>query len=69
MIYDELDLTYARENIAVFNKWGCLDRGEKVIAWAYLPEPYKLKDCNACPLNPVCADKFGDQGSECKLDR
>nr|DAG54449.1 MAG TPA: hypothetical protein [Caudoviricetes sp.] len=30
---------------------------------------YKLKECNDCPLNTVCADKFGDQGSECKLDR
>ena len=42
---------------------------ESLKAWMKLPEPYKLKECNDCPLNTVCADKFGDQGSECKLDR
>lgn len=42
---------------------------ESLMAWMKLPQPFKLKDCNVCPLNPVCADKFGDQGSECKLDR
>lgn len=36
-------------------------------AWMKLPQPFKLKDCNDCPLNPVCTDKFGDIGSECML--
>lgn len=42
---------------------------ESLKAWMKLPEPYKLKDCYDCPLNPVCADKFGDQKSECKFSR
>lgn len=40
---------------------------ESLKAWMKLPQPFKLEDCNDCPLNPVCTDKFGDIGSECKL--
>lgn len=40
---------------------------ESLKAWMKLPQPFKLKDCNGCPLNPVCTDKFGDIGSECML--
>ena len=69
VICDELNSkSFEGDGIAVFDKW-VLDRVEKVLAWAELPEPYKRKYCNVCPLNPVCVDKFGDQGSECKLDR
>lgn len=40
---------------------------ESLMAWMKLPQPFKLTDCNDCPLLPVCTDKFGDIGSECKL--
>lgn len=40
---------------------------ESLMAWMKLPQPFKLKDCTDCPLLPVCTDKFGDIGSECKL--
>lgn len=67
VIYDELDPTYVRENIAVFNKWGCLDRTEKVVAWADLPEPYKPKDCNICVYRKGWTDGFGNHWFECEL--
>lgn len=67
VIYDELDLTYAKENIAVFNKWGCLNRSEKVLAWAELPEPFEPGRCDMCKHNEQWTDCFGDRWSKCKF--
>lgn len=67
VIYDELDHTYARKNIAVFEKWGCLDSEEKVIAWSELPEPFEPKDCNRCVHWKEWIDEFGDSCAECEL--
>lgn len=69
VIYDEIDVTYARENIAVFNKWGCLDREEKVIAWSELPEPYEPTPdkCFKCNHGKLQHDESSDNWFECEL--
>lgn len=40
VIYDTIDPRLAKDGIVAFSEW-TLDRTEKVIAWADLPEPYK----------------------------
>lgn len=67
VIYDEINLGFARKNIAVFNRNGSLKREEKVIAWSELPEPFKPKDCNICAYRKEWTDEFGDNWFECEL--
>ena len=39
VIYDELNPTYLNDGFVVFYQKGTLERTEKVVAWANLPEP------------------------------
>lgn len=40
VIYDTIDTNFMKKGIVAFSEW-TLDRTEKVVAWADLPEPYK----------------------------
>lgn len=67
VICDELNSkSFEGDGIAVFDKW-VLDRAEKVLAWAELPEPFKPKDCNICAYRREWTDEFGDNWFECEL--
>lgn len=67
VICDELDYeTFTEDGSAVFYKW-VLDRSEKVLAWAELPEPYKQGGCDMCKHLKQWTDEFGDRLSQCEL--
>lgn len=38
-------------------------------AWAELPEPFKLNDCNKCAYWNEWTDEFGDGFAECELHK
>lgn len=69
VIYDEINLGFARKNIAVFNRNGSLKREEKVIAWSELPEPYKPTPdkCFKCNHGKLQHDESSDNWFECEL--
>ena len=66
VIYDTIDPSLAKDGIVAFSEW-TLNRTEKVIAWADLPEPFKPKDCNICAYRREWTDEFGDNWFECEL--
>ena len=66
VICDEIDPTYARNDIAVFRN-GALGRTEKVIAWMELPEPFEPGKCSVCKHREQGVDNFGDHWAVCHL--
>ena len=68
VICDEIDFTYARNDIAVFRN-GALGSREKLIAWMEVPEPYEptIDKCFKCNHGKLQQDEFSDNWFECEL--
>lgn len=47
VIYDTIDTNFVNDGIVAFSEW-TLERTEKVVAWADLPEPYEPGRCDGC---------------------
>lgn len=67
VIYDTIDPSLAKDGIVAFSEWA-LNRTEKVIAWADLPEPFKPTpdECFKCNHGHLQHDEDSDNWFECE---